>query len=482
MPLILVDRVKETTTTTGTGTYTLAGAVDGFQSFSVVGNGNTTYYTVTDGTNWEVGLGTYTSSGTTLARTQIFESSNSDTAVNWTAGEKEVFITFPAEVTQGTVPSADGSDVGTDLIGWKALKRYLDSAQAEGKSFNYAVAQTASVVYRNTSTEVFFGGVLAGDESIYYMPSSAIVGQVYGPHNGSGLVRTYSLLYTAIGAFEGGVLAPTGEIHFIPRGGNRGQKVRPGFRGNIVVSTYSLVYTRAAGFSGGVVAPDGSIHFVPLFADRGQKVAANGTVSTYSLVYTNAEFKYIGGCLAPDGAIHFVPNSAPVGQKVAANGTVSTYSLVYTGSNIYRGGVIDLNGNIHFVPYFANRGQRINFDGTVSTYSLPYTLGTGAYAGGVLAPDGTIYFSPYNAVVGTKIDPNGVVSTYSIIITHNGITYTNNGYCGGAYHPRGFIHQVPIKGRSDGFTNNIVTGNNLFVNTDAWGKQMCLSPFVNKAF
>ena len=66
MALVIKDRVKETTTTTGTGTYTLAGAEVGFQSFSTIGNGNTTYYTVTDGGDWEVGIGTYTASGTTL--------------------------------------------------------------------------------------------------------------------------------------------------------------------------------------------------------------------------------------------------------------------------------------------------------------------------------------------------------------------------------------------------------------------------------
>ena len=97
MALVVKDRVKETTTTTGTGTLTLAGATVGFQSFSVIGNGNTTYYTITDGTNWEVGIGTYTSSGTTLARNTILESSNGGAAVSWGAGSKDVFVTYPAE-------------------------------------------------------------------------------------------------------------------------------------------------------------------------------------------------------------------------------------------------------------------------------------------------------------------------------------------------------------------------------------------------
>ena len=76
MALVIKDRVKETTTTTGTSTYTLAGAVGAFDTFAEVGDGNTTYYACSDGTNFEVGLGTYTSSGTTLSRDTVFESSS----------------------------------------------------------------------------------------------------------------------------------------------------------------------------------------------------------------------------------------------------------------------------------------------------------------------------------------------------------------------------------------------------------------------
>jgi hypothetical protein len=98
MALVLVDRTKETTTTTGTGTITLAGASTGFQSFAAVGNGNTTYYTIAgQGTSeWEVGIGTYTSSGTTLSRTTVLASSNSGSLVNFSAGTKDVFVTYPA--------------------------------------------------------------------------------------------------------------------------------------------------------------------------------------------------------------------------------------------------------------------------------------------------------------------------------------------------------------------------------------------------
>ena len=100
MALVLADRVQETSTTAGTGTLTLDGAVTGFQSFAAVGNGNNTYYTIYEqGTNnWEVGIGTYTASGTTLSRDTIIASSNSGLVVTFGAGSKNVFVDMPSEM------------------------------------------------------------------------------------------------------------------------------------------------------------------------------------------------------------------------------------------------------------------------------------------------------------------------------------------------------------------------------------------------
>jgi hypothetical protein len=99
MALVVKDRVKSSTTTTGTGTITLGAAAAGFQAFSVIGNGNTTYYTIVDTVNgtWEVGIGTYTSSGTTLSRDTVLDSSNSGSLVNFASGSKDVFVAYPAE-------------------------------------------------------------------------------------------------------------------------------------------------------------------------------------------------------------------------------------------------------------------------------------------------------------------------------------------------------------------------------------------------
>jgi hypothetical protein len=179
MALVLKDRVKETSTTAGTGTLTLAGAVTGFQSFAAVGNGNTTYYAIADSLtgDWEVGIGTYTSSGTTLSRTTVLSSSNGGSLVNFAANSKDVFVTYPSEksvyedaagvvvqtsfgaitatsaaLTTGTITTAPVSN--TDIVN----KQYAD-AIASGIHFHEAVelATTAALpanTYNNGASGV----------------------------------------------------------------------------------------------------------------------------------------------------------------------------------------------------------------------------------------------------------------------------------------------------------------------------------------
>ena len=165
MALVVADRIKETTSTTGTGTYTLAGASSGFEAFSVIGNSNTTYYCCTDGTDFEVGIGTYTASGTTLARTTILQSSNSDSAVNWGSGTRDIFVTQPAEKAvfkdaSGHIQAVDGRNLTnlsagnlTGTIANARLDQQLqDVAGLAVTNGNFIVGDGANFVAESGST------------------------------------------------------------------------------------------------------------------------------------------------------------------------------------------------------------------------------------------------------------------------------------------------------------------------------------------
>jgi len=132
MALVLKDRVKETTTSTGTGSITLDGASTGYQSFSVVGDGNTTYYTIAaqTGNEWEVGIGTYTLSGTVLARTTVLSNSSGTqpSALNFSAGTKDVFVTYPSGKSVNLDASGNVSALGTIASGtWQATTIGINS-------------------------------------------------------------------------------------------------------------------------------------------------------------------------------------------------------------------------------------------------------------------------------------------------------------------------------------------------------------------
>jgi hypothetical protein len=216
MALVLKDRVKETSTTAGTGTLTLAGAVAGFQSFAAVGDGNSTYYAIADNATgaWEVGIGTYTSSGTTLSRTTVLSSSNGGSLVSFTSNPKDVFVTYPSEksvyedaagvvvqtafgaitatsvaMTTGTITTAPTSN--TDIVN----KQYAD-AIASGIHFHEAVAlATTTALPANTYNNGTSGvgatltananGALSIDSTLTVVTERVLIkNEVAGANNG----------------------------------------------------------------------------------------------------------------------------------------------------------------------------------------------------------------------------------------------------------------------------------------------------------
>jgi len=219
MPLVLKDRVKETSTTAGTGALTLAGAVAGYQSFSVIGDGNTTYYTIVDPTanTWEVGIGTYTASGTSLSRDTILESSSGGSAVSFASNAKDVFVTYPAEravatdfaqtLTNKTINGADNTlsvrlanDVTGTLpaanggTGITSLGTGVATFLGTPSSANLASAVTdetgSGALVFGTSPTVSGPTINAGyTEQVYAIPSSTT--PALSPTNGT--VQTWTL-------------------------------------------------------------------------------------------------------------------------------------------------------------------------------------------------------------------------------------------------------------------------------------------------
>ena len=158
MALVLKDRVREQSTTTGSSTLTLTGAVVGYQAFSAaIGNGNTTYYAISNPgtTEWEVGIGTVGAG--TLARTTILASSNGGAAVNFTAGSKDVFCTYPAEKSvnedaAGVVTLASSVLTTTDINGGTIDDTVIGGASPAAGTFTTATATTGNITTVNATT------------------------------------------------------------------------------------------------------------------------------------------------------------------------------------------------------------------------------------------------------------------------------------------------------------------------------------------
>ena len=186
MALVLKDRVKETTTTTGTGTITLAGASAGYQAFTVIGNANTTYYAIVGTTQWEVGLGTYTLSGTTLARTTVLESSTGGTAVSFTAGVKDVFVTYPAELAVITTAAQTLTNktltapVISSIVNTGTLTLPTSTDTLVGRA-------TTDTLTNKTLTDPFITGTIT--EDVFAITDGAAVD--LNPANGS--IQTWTL-------------------------------------------------------------------------------------------------------------------------------------------------------------------------------------------------------------------------------------------------------------------------------------------------
>jgi hypothetical protein len=191
-PVVVADRVKETTTTTGTGAVSLLGAVQGFRTFLAgVGNGNPCYYLIADqsGPNWEVGVGTYTPASHSLSRTTVLSSSNGGALVNFTAGTKDVSVNLPALATLhiGTAQIAADSNFALRIDSPDTASNGTRFNVTEAAFFNPASTRNNQVVCLGWNIHAGGGREVGGAET-----ASAIqFEQFFSPSAGTTLMETH---------------------------------------------------------------------------------------------------------------------------------------------------------------------------------------------------------------------------------------------------------------------------------------------------
>lgn len=383
MALVLKDRVKETTTTTGTGTVTLAGASTGYQSFSVIGDGNTTYYTITNGTDWEVGLGTYTASGTTLARTTILASSNSGNAVDFAAGSKDVFVTYPA-----------GKSVSLDVAPtFTAAVTVPDDAYGAGWNGS-ATTPTKNAVYDKLESAGWVTSANLRDSTALSVigrsaNTNGVPADIVGAANG---VLRVSGTTLAFGAVDLATAMVTGDLPFSNLAQGSALSVL-GVTGNATADFASI----AAG-------------------SDGQVLRRSGTSLAFGAVDLAGANAVTGTLAAGNGGTGVA--SYAVGDILYASGATTLAKLadVATGNALISGGVTTAPswGKIGLTTHISGT-LAVGNGGTGATTLTGLVVGNGASAfTTVTAPSGTVVgTSDTQTLTNKRIDPR-VSSTASI--------------------------------------------------------------------
>ena len=236
MAFVIADRVRETTSTAGTGSLTLGGPYSGFQGFSVIGDGNNTYYAVSDPNtgDWEVGLGTYTASGNVLSRDTVLASSNSGNLVVFPAGTKDVICTQPAErnvyVVGADVVAANSAKVpnsllanssitingntvalgGTTTVTATTTETLTRGTYLTGNNFNGSAATTWAVDAASTNT---VGKVVVRDGSGDFAAGTITATSFSGPLTGTvGAATPNTGAFTTMTASQDSSFTSTGAV------------------------------------------------------------------------------------------------------------------------------------------------------------------------------------------------------------------------------------------------------------------------------
>ena len=324
MALILADRVKETSTTTGNGVFTLAGAATGFQSFAIVGNGNTTFYCIAgQGTNeWEVGIGTYASAGTTLTRTTVLSNSSATepSALSFAAGTKDVFVTYPSEKSVNLDASGNATALGTPVT--------FTGTNITGTATSF----TASNVTTNANLT---GGVTSVGNAATVVTNANLTGGVTSVGNAATVITNANLTGEATSVGNAATLTNSAVIGKVITGYVSGAGAVAA-TDTLLQAIQKLNGNTAAIVGGPVLSNDTATatNVYPVFA-----AATTGTPTTIYTSNSKLLYKPSTGELAVTAPI------AANGLVLNAN-TVATSYTIATGFNASSVGPITVSGGV----------------------------------------------------------------------------------------------------------------------------------------
>ena len=426
MALVLLDRAQETATANTTVSFTLTGAFTGYQTLAGVGNTNTTYYGATDGTNWETGIGTYSTTGPTLTRTTILASSNSNAAVTFT-GTVTVWVDYPAS-------KSVGSQTG-----------YFDS------EFQGTFTDGIVVDYTTNAGRISVG---SGDALNFY--NGGVAGTLLGSASSAGDWSFANFVDVGNGSLVGGATNPiiaaagsaAGYVQIYIHNDNSGSSASSD------LAAYPDNGTDASGYIDmGITSSTYSDATYPIYgANEGYLImsAPSGTSTTGNLVYAtdstgtqNYHQWYVGDFGAAKSAWKMQLKSTALDLSIPLNSTVATGTAPFTiasTTNVANLNASSLSGATFAAPgaigsTTASTGRFTTIQSTIATGTAPFTVASttqvanlnAATAGTATSSTtatnlagGALGSVPYQNAAGTTLFLAGTTSATPSFVTSTG--------------------------------------------------------------